>query len=46
VEAVGRGIVDAIPPSTVRRRLTADALKPWRHRSWIFPRDPDYAAKV
>ena len=23
-----------------------DALKPWRHRSWIFPRDPDFAAKA
>ena len=23
-----------------------DALKPWRHRSWIFPRDPGFAAKA
>jgi hypothetical protein len=26
--------------SAPRRWLAADALKPWRHRSWIFPRDP------
>ena len=33
--------------STVRRRiLAADALKPWQHRSWIFIRDPDFAAKA
>jgi hypothetical protein len=23
-----------------------DAIKPWQHRSWIFPRDPDFAAKA
>ncbi len=23
---------------------SADAIKPWQHRSWIFPRDPDFAA--
>jgi hypothetical protein len=28
------------------RWLSADALRPWRHRSWIFPRDPDFAAKA
>ncbi len=32
--------------STVRRWLTADAIKPWQHRSWIFPRDPDFATKA
>jgi hypothetical protein len=46
VEAVSRGIVAAISPSTVRRWLTTDALKPWQHRMWIFPRDPDFAAKA
>lgn len=30
----------------MRRWLAADAIKPWRHRSWIFPRDPDFAAKA
>jgi hypothetical protein len=32
--------VDAISESTIRRILDADALKPWRHRSWIWCRDP------
>jgi transposase len=45
-EAVSAGIVDDISASTVARWLAADAIKPWRHRSWIFPRDPDFAAKA
>ena len=45
-EAVDRGLVDAISPSTVARWLAADALRPWRHRSWIFPRDPGFAVKA
>lgn len=39
-EAVGQGMVDMISPATVARWLAADAIKPWQHRSWIFPRDP------
>jgi hypothetical protein len=46
VEAVTRGVVESISASTVRRWLASDALKPWQHRSWIFPRDPDFAAKA
>jgi transposase len=45
-EAVTAGIVDDISASTVARWLARDAIKPWRHRSWIFPRDPDFAAKA
>jgi transposase len=45
-EAVRRGIVDSISASTVRRWLNADAIKPWQHRSWIFPRDPGFAIKA
>src|SRR5215213_6740977 len=26
--------------------LAADALRPWRHRSWSFPRDPNFAVKA
>ena len=44
-ELVARGVVDAISSSTVRRWLAADALKPWQYRSWLFPRDPAFAAK-
>ena len=45
-EAVTRGITTSVSGSTVRRWLDADAIKPWQHRSWIFPRDPDFAAKA
>ena len=44
--AVDQGIVAAISETTIWRWLSADAIKPWRHRSWIFPRDPDFAAKA
>jgi transposase len=46
VEAAQRGICDRVSASTVRRWLAADAIKPWQHRSWIFPRDPDFAVKA
>ncbi len=38
----------SLPPSasTVRRWLADDALKPWQHRSWIFPRYPHFALKA
>jgi len=45
-QAVAEGLVSAISSSTVRRWLHADAIKPWRYRSWIFPRDPNFAAKA
>ncbi len=44
--AVEQGIVASISGTTVWRWLSADAIKPWQHRSWIFPRDPDFAAKA
>jgi hypothetical protein len=31
---------------TVGRILAADAIKPWRYEHWIFPRDPQFAAKA
>ena len=46
VEATRRGVVTSVSASTVRRWLAADAIKPWQHRSWIFPRDPDFACKA
>ena len=42
-EAVVRGIVEQISGVTVWRWLSEDAIKPWQHRSWIFPRDPRFA---
>lgn len=31
---------------TIWRWLRADAIRPWTHRSWIFPRDPQFAEKA
>jgi transposase len=45
-EAISRGLAETISPATVRRWLTTDAIKPWQHRSWIFPRDPDFETKA
>lgn len=45
-EAAGRGICERVSASTVRRWLATDAIKPWQHRSWIFPRDPYFAVKA
>lgn len=44
--AVERGIVASISDATIWRWLAADAIRPWAHRSWIFPRDPAFAAKA
>lgn len=46
VEATTQGMFQSVSPSTISRWLTADAIKPWQHRSWIFPRDPDFANKA
>ena len=42
-EVLARGIVAQISGITLWRWLSADALQPWRQRSWIFPRDPQFA---
>jgi hypothetical protein len=40
------GLVATISDSTVWRWLNADAIRPWQHRCWIFPRDPQFAVKA
>jgi len=45
-EVLARGIVAQISGVTLWRWLSADALQPWRHRSWIFPRDAQFAEKA
>jgi hypothetical protein len=42
---IERGVSSA-SASTIWRWLHDDALKPWQQRSWIFPRDPRFAAKA
>ena len=45
-EAQHCGIVAHISDTTVWRWLHEDAIRPWQHRTWIFPRDPDFALKA
>jgi hypothetical protein len=40
------GIVAEISGVTIWRWLHEDALRPWSRRSWIFPRDPEFATKA
>jgi hypothetical protein len=45
-EVCTRGIVAELSGTTIWRWLSDDAIRPWRHRSWIFPRDPDFETKA
>lgn len=45
-EVVALGVAEAMSASTVWRWLTREAIKPWQYRSWLFPRDPDFAVKA
>lgn len=40
------GLVAQLSQTTLWRWLHEDAIRPWQHRCWIFPRDPDFAAKA
>ena len=46
-ELAAQGLVSAPgPASSVLRILAENPVKPWRYQSWIYPRDPDFAAKA
>src|SRR5713101_7885400 len=45
-EVLNRGLVATIGDTTLWRWLSQDAIRPWYHRSWIFPRDPHFAQKA
>jgi transposase len=45
-ELAAQGLASPISPSSVLRILAEHPIKPWRHQSWVFPRDPDFAAKA
>lgn len=45
-EVVRQGLVASIGQTTIWRWLSEDAIRPWRHRSWIFPRDPRFEEKA
>ena len=42
---IERGVTDA-SAATIARWLSEDALKPWQHRSWVFPTDPRFLEKA
>ena len=43
---ISQGLVAEISGTTLWRWLGTDAFHPWQHRSWIFPRDPNFAANA
>jgi hypothetical protein len=45
-EVLPRGLAAEISGTTIWRWLAEDAIRPWAHRSWIFPRDPAFAEKA
>src|SRR5438067_12487396 len=40
------GLTASLSDTTIWRWLNEDAIRPWQHRCWIFPRDPDFEAKA
>jgi hypothetical protein len=42
---IERGVTDA-SAATIARWLAEDAIKPWQHRSWVFPRDPLFGERA
>lgn len=45
-EVISAAIVSSVSDSSVWRWLHEDALRPWFHRSWIYPRDPQFMEKA
>jgi transposase len=43
---IASGLVDDVSTTTLGRWLAEDAIRPWRHHAWIFPRDPAFRAKA
>jgi DDE superfamily endonuclease len=42
---IERAVCAASAP-TIARWLAEDAIRPWQHRSWIFPRDPRFLERA
>ena len=45
-EVTRAGAADELSASSVLRILAQHPVKPWQYRSWISPRDPDFAARA
>jgi len=40
------GLAATLSDTTIWRWLHEDAIRPWQHRCWVFPRDPDFEQKA
>jgi hypothetical protein len=40
------GLTASLSDTTIWRWLNEDAIRPWQHRCWIFPRDPNFELKA
>src|ERR1700689_5946413 len=46
-ELAAQGLVsEPLSVTSLLRILAENPVKPWQYQSWIFPRDPDFAAKA
>jgi transposase len=46
-ELAAQGLVsEPVSVTSLLRILAENPVKPWQYQSWIFPRDPDFAAKA
>ena len=45
-EITKAGLASPISPSSILRILAEHPIKPWQYQSWIYPRDPGFAAKA
>jgi len=46
VEVESCELITSISTGTIWRILHEDAIRPWYHQSWIFPKDPDFVEKA
>ncbi len=40
------GLTASLSDTTIWRWLNQDAIRPWQHRCWIYPRDSDFEQKA
>ena len=43
---IEKKIVESIGTTTLWKWLHEDGIRPWTHRTWIFPRDPEFETKA
>lgn len=45
-QVIEKQIVESIGATTLWEWLHEDGIRPWTHRPWIFPRDPEFELKA